>query len=230
MGAKLKIATSLLGDSRVGQIVDNPGLDSDATIQEAIDYGYVVGKPDAIKTLVNGVLKAMKRGIETDGNGRKIDEVFSLQPYAVGSLADVTDPVTKDRIGVVVRARMLKQMKLADGVFSFIIEGSTGALRITVITTGEEEGIIVLGKETQINGFELEMKEGDTIAYAIPETGVTGEIDRSLATSSDSRITLAESALAALAEDPANNGRDIVFTVKIGGKKVVKSATMRING
>lgn len=228
MGAKLKIATSLLGDSRVGQIVDNPGLDSDATIKEAIDYGYVVGKPDAIKTLVNGVLKAMKRGIETDGNGRKIDEVFSLQPYAVGSLADVTDPVTKDRIGAVVRARMLKQMKLADGVFTFIIEGATGTLRITVITTGEEEGVIVLGEETQINGFDLEMKEGDKITYVIPETGVTGEIDRSLATSSNSRITLAASALAALADDPANNGRDIVFTAVIGGKKVVKAAALRV--
>lgn len=230
MGAKFKIATTVLGDRRVGQIVDNPGLNADETIKEAIDFGYVVGKPDAIKTLVNGVLKAMKRGVETDGNGRKIDEVFSLQPYATGSLADVTDPITKDRIGAVLRARMLKEMKLDTSAFSFIIEGSTGTLRITVITTGEEEGVIVLGEETQLNGFEIEMHEGDKISYRVPETGVEGEIGADAITSSKSRITLGASALSELAADPANNGRDIVFTVKIGNKKVVKSATMRING
>lgn len=228
MGAKLVIATKILGDSRVGQIVNNPGLDSVATINEAIDYGHVVGKPDAILGHVNGVLKAMVSGVSANGNGRKIDEIFAIHPYATGSLEDVTDPITKDRIGAVLRARMLKQMKLDASAFSFIIEGATGTLRITVITSGEEEGVIVLGEETQMNGFDIEMGEGDSISYTIPESGVTGQIDADSVKSSASRITLDKDALSELAADPANNGRDIVFTVKIGNKKVVKSATMRI--
>lgn len=230
MGAKLKIATTVLGDRRVGMIVENPGFDSDATIQEAIDNGYVVGKKEVIKAQVEGVLKAMYKGVEADGNGRKIDEIISLQPYAIGSLEDPTDDVTKAKIGARLVARMLKEMKLDASRFSFIIEGATGTLRITVITTGEEEGVIIIGEAVEFNGFELEMGEGDKITYAIPESGVTGEVDRSLVTASKSRITLAPGALAELAADGANNGRDIVFTVKIGNKKVVKSAVMRING
>lgn len=230
MGAKLKIATKILGDRRVGQIVENPGFDSDATIQEAIDNGYVVGKKEVIKAQIEGVLKAMFKGVEADGNGRKIDEIISIHPYAVGSLEDPTDNVTKDKIGARLVARMLKQMKLDDSAFSFLIEGSTGNLRLTVITTGEEEGVIVLGEAVELNGFQLAMGEGDKVSYAIPETGVTGEIAEGMITTSKSRITIAAEALAELAADPANHGRDIVFTVKIGNKKAVKSAALRING
>lgn len=226
MSATIKITTHVLGDTRVGQIVENPGLDSDATVQEAIDYGYVVGKKEIIKAQAEGVLKAMFEGVEKDGNGRKIDEVISLQPYATGSLADPTDDITKASIGARLVAHMLKQMALDSSGFSFIIEGATGTLRITVITTGQDEGVIVLGEAVKFNGMELLMGEGDSIAYRIPESGVTGEIARELITSEPTRITLAADALAALAADSANNGRDIVFTVKIGNKKIVKAAKM----
>lgn len=228
MSATIKITTHVLGDNRVGQIVENPGLDSDATVQEAIDYGYVVGKKEIIKAQAEGVLKAMFEGVEKDGNGRKIDEVISLQPYAIGSLADPTDDITKEAIGARLVAHMLKQMKLDSSAFSFIIEGATGALRITVITTGENEGVIVLGEAVNFNGMELLMREGDSISYRIPESGVTGEIPFASITSEATRITLAAEALAALAADPANNGRDIVFTVKIGNKKIVKSAKLQL--
>lgn len=56
MATQVKIDTHDLNGVRVGQIVDNPGLDSDATVQEAIDYGYVVGKKEAIKAQADGVL------------------------------------------------------------------------------------------------------------------------------------------------------------------------------
>ena len=227
MSAIMKITTHVLGDNRVGQIVENPGLDSDATVQEAIDYGYVVGKKEVVKAQAEGVLKAMFEGVEKDGNGRKIDEVISLQPFATGSLADPTDDITKEAIGARLVARMLKQMKLDSSSFSFIIEGATGALRITVITTGEDEGVIVLGEEVKLNGMEIKMGEGDSISYRIPESGVTGGIAPETITSEPTRITLAAEALAALAADPANDGRDIVFTVKIGNKKIIKSAKMR---
>lgn len=226
MGATIKITTHVLGDKRVGQIVENPGLDSDATVQEAIDYGYVVGKKEVIKAQAEGVLKAMFAGVEADGNGRKIDEVISLQPFAVGSLADPTDDITKEAIGARLVARMLKQMKLDSSAFSFIVEGATGTLRITVVTTGEDEGVIVLGESVKLNGLELKMGEGDTITYRVPESGAEGDLTASVTASEVTRITLAPEALAALADDPANNGRDIVFTVKIGNKKIVKSAKM----
>lgn len=228
MGAKFKIATNILGDRRVGLIVENPGFDSDATIQEAIDLGYVVGKKEIIKAQVEGVLKAMFKGVEADGNGRKIDEVISLQPYAVGSLDDPTDDVSKDKIGARLVARMLKQMKLDDGEFSFIIEGATGTLRITVITTGEEEGVITLGEDVQLNGFDLILGEGGKVGYRVPESGVEGEFAAEDVSSDKTRITINGSAFSELAADPANNGRDIVFTVKAGSKKVVKAAKMQI--
>lgn len=228
MSAIIKVATHVLGDRRVGQIVENPGFDTDATVQEAIDYGYVVGKKEIVRAQVEGVLKAMFAGVNADGNGRKIDEVISLQPFAVGSLDDPTDDITKERIGARLVARMLKQMNLDASGFSFVIEGSTGTLRVTVVTTGEEEGVIVLGEETKLNGMELEMGPGDSIRYRIPESGVEGDVAPGQVTSEATRITLAKEALASLAADPANNGRDIVFTVRIGNRKVVKSATMRI--
>ena len=55
-------------------------------------------------------------------------------------------------------------------------------------------------------------------------------ISRDLITSENTRITAAEGALSELAADPANDGRDIVFTVKLGNKKVVKSAKVSVNG
>ena len=228
MGAKLKIATTLLGDRRVGMIVENSGFDSDATIQEAIDLGYVVGKKEVIKAQAEGVLKAMFKGVEADGNGRKIDEIISLQPYAVGSLEDPTDNVSKEKIGAILRARMLKNMKLDSGKFTFIIEGATGTLRMTSITTGDEEGVILLGADVQFNGFDLVMGPDDKMTYRVPESGVTGEIPAEALSSEKTRITAKGYAFNDLASDPANNGRDIVFTVKIGNKKVVKSAVMKI--
>lgn len=225
--AKLKITTNVLGDKRVGMIVENPGFDSDATIQEAIDLGYVVGKKEVIKAQVEGVLKAMFKGVEADGNGRKIDEIISLQPYAVGSLEDPTDNVTKEKIGAKLVARMLKQTKLDANRFSFIIEGATGTLRVTVITTGEEEGIVAIGGKIQFNGYDIKMGEGDKILWSIPETGASGEVHETYIHSEKTRITIDDIFWSGDVADPANNGRDIVFTVKIGNKKVVKSATIR---
>ena len=121
---------------------------------------------------------------------------------------------------------MLKDFKVDTSGWSFIVEGSTGTLRITVITTGEEEGEIVLGKAVNLNGLELLMGEGDTIAYTVPESGETGVITAEYVTSEPTRITLDGEAFATLKTDPANNGRDIVFTVKIGNKKIVKAAKM----
>lgn len=228
MGNKVKIDTQLLGGVRVGHIVDNPGLDSDATVQEAIDYGYVVGKKEAIKSQAEGVLKAMVRGVERDGNGRKVDGIVSIHAFATGKLDDITDEITKDKIGAVLRARMLKDFKVDVSDWSFVIEGATGTFRISVITTGEKEGEIVLGEAVKLNGIELTMHEGDTIDYLVPETGVKGSILSEAATSDPTRITLQGEALSSLKEDAANNGRDIVFTVKIGNKKAIKSAKMVI--
>ena len=70
MGATIKITTHVLRDRRVGQIVENPGLDSDATVQEAIDYGYVVGKKEVIKAQAEGVLEA-PRGPSWGQSGRR---------------------------------------------------------------------------------------------------------------------------------------------------------------
>lgn len=228
MGNKVKIETQLLGGVRVGRIVDNPGLDSDATVQEAIDYGYVVGKKEAIKSQADGVLKAMVRGIERDGNGRKVDGIVSIHAFGKGKLDHITDEVTKDKIGAILRARMLKDFKVDVSDWTFVIEGSTGTLRVTVITTGEKEGEIILGEAVKLNGIELKLSEGDSVEYLVPESGVKGTIAAEAIESDSTRITLDGGQFAALKDDAANNGRDIVFTINIGNKKAVKSAKMII--
>jgi hydroxymethylpyrimidine pyrophosphatase-like HAD family hydrolase len=100
----------MLGEQRVGRIEDLVTLDNDTTIQEALDYGYVVGKKESIKQLVSGVLKAMVDGIKKDGDGRKIDNFLSINAYARAYLKDVTDDFNRLNGKIALRARMLKEL------------------------------------------------------------------------------------------------------------------------
>jgi len=59
---KIKVTACELNGRKVGRITGLVTLDNDATIQEALDYNYVVGKKDSIKAVVAGVLKAMVDG------------------------------------------------------------------------------------------------------------------------------------------------------------------------
>ena len=43
-------------ETRVGTITGNPGLGSDATLEEAIKNGYVIGKKEVIRGQVEGVV------------------------------------------------------------------------------------------------------------------------------------------------------------------------------
>jgi len=222
---KVKVAACELNGRKVGRIIGLVTLDNDATIQEALDYNYVVGKKDSIKAVVAGVLKAMVDGVKRDGNGRKIDGFLSLNTFAKGRLADITDELTKDIAKVSLKARMLKDFAVDTSGWSFIIEGSTGTLVIDVITTGEEVGTIFFNEDVAINGRELAMGTGDTISWVVPETGATGTVAAQHVTSDATRITIAKEGLTGLFV-AANDGCDAVFTVKIGNRKAVKSAVL----
>ena len=227
MGARIVIATQVLNGRRVGRIANMKTLDSDATLREAVEGGYVVGKPEVIRSQSCGVMKSMLAHIGKDGDGRKIDGFLSINAYPKGKLADVTDELVPGSIKVNARARMLKEFKFDYSDWSFIIEGSTGTLTVFAVSTGEKAGEIVLGEDVKINGTELAMGEGDTLSWEVPDLSRHGSVSASDITSDGTRITVDGDALAELAGDPAADGKPIVFTLKIGGKKAVKSAVMR---
>ena len=226
---QMKVATHVLNGRRVGHFVDLVTLGSAETLKEALDYGYVTGKQSSLAATAEGVFKAMIDGLRKDGNGRKIDDFLSINAFARGSLKDICDELTKANVKVSARARMLKEFKVDTTAWSFVFEGSTGTFIIEVITTGEKLGEIVLGENVKLNGKELTLGEGDSVSWAVPETGETGTVGASFITSDATRITIARDGLQELF-DAANDGKTVVFTVKIGNKKSVKAATMKYVG
>jgi len=227
MGAIITVGTRLLGDKRVPYVVDPKGLDSKDTINEAIKYGYVVGKADQIALNARGVMKAMLDGIQKDGNGRKIDEYFSLQPHATGRLDDITDDVDKSKINVIVRARTLKQLALDDSDWTVILVGSTGNLVVNSISTGEESGVIIVGETVHINGFALALGAGDTVSWSVPAKSKSGTVAAAKLTSEFTRIDVTGDALSELSS-ATYDGETIVWTIKIGNLRAVKTATLRV--
>lgn len=227
MGAQIILATHDLSGRNVAQIIDTKGLNHDETVKEAIDYGYVVGKAEVVSGIAKGTLKAMKDGVEKDGNGRKIDEYFSLQPSIRGRLEDPTDPVTQGKVVVELIARALKQLKIDTSDWTILIEGSNGAFSINVVSTGEKSGEVLVGEDIHLNGIGLILGENDSVSWKVLETEVEGTIAASKLTSDWTRITATGDALAEL-NDPANNGKTIVFTVKINGKRAVKTAILKV--
>jgi len=229
MSAHLIISSHMLGEKRVGQIVDGKTLGNDETIQEAIDGGYVVGKKEVIGQSVKGVLKAMADGVAKDGNGRKVNEFFSLQPYVKGRLDEPTDDIDKSKLAVRLVARALKELGVDTSDWSFTVEGtSSDTLNISSVTTGEEIGVITIGKSVEFNGFGLETKEGDTVSWTVEGTAKSGTVPASLLSGDWTRLNVGATALSEL-NDPQYNGKVIVWKLKIGGKTAVKSATIRVS-
>lgn len=223
---KIKIQTHDLNGRQVGQIVDLETLDSNATLKEAIEYGYVTGKQPVLASILEGVLRAMVDGIQKDGNGRKIDDYLSLNAYLRGRLEDICDEVNKKTAKVSLRARMLKEFTVDTDGWSFVVEGATGTFQIEVITTGEKVGEVFLGKNILLNGKNLTLGEGDTVSYTVPETGLERTVGASYIESNASRITIARDGLQELF-DAENDGKTVVFSVRIGNKLARKSAIMR---
>jgi len=224
MSANITIVTHQLGDQRVGRIADMKTLTNDETIQEALDLGYVVGQPSIISANVKGVLKAMLNGLQKDGDGRKVDRILSLQVYANGSLDDVCDDLDRSKIAFKAAARVLKDLKIDTSGWTFTVEGATGALVISSISTGEMAGVIVPGEAVAINGSGL--MDGDvTITWAVPEKSKTGTVAAAKITRDATRITLAADALSEL-DDPQYNDKTIVFNIKVGNRTAVKSALL----
>ena len=138
------VLTHNLGDQLVGQFAETDGLGTDATLSEAIEYGFVTSiQKESLLAYIQGVFKAMIRGVESDGNGRKIDGFVSINPFARGRLDDICDEYTKSVAHVVAICRMLKAFDVDTSGWQFVIEGSTGTLTVYVISTGEKAGEMV---------------------------------------------------------------------------------------
>lgn len=227
MGASITIATSALNGVLLPRIADPKTLGEAETINEALEGGYVIGKADQIAYNVKGVLKSMVRSIAKDGNGRKIDSLFSIQPTIKGGLKDITDDVDRSKIRVVARARTLKDLRLDTSDWTISVEGSTGNINVNAISTGEKTGEIVVGEAVGINGFGLRMGEGDSISWSVPGTSASGTVDAALIDSDMTRITVGAAALAAL-NDPAYNGKRISWSLRIGNNRAVKTAVLVI--
>ena len=228
---KLVIQTSVLGDSgvRVGKLAARSGLDGDATIQEAIDHGYINGhKAEAMKGLAQGLFRSAIRGIERDGNGRALDGHLSLNAFARGLLDDICDDPDPKTARATVRALLLKKVRDAFDPSGFVcvIEGSTGSFTIESITSGEEMGVVKAGLDVFINGGELVLREGDGVKWSV--NGESGTVDAAYLASTPNRITVDKDGLADLAA-AATAGDTVVFELRIGGKVGTKAVTWAAN-
>ena len=223
MGANITISTNMLGEHLVAAKNEEKVLDTNATVNEAIDYGYVMGKPAQIEYNVKGVLKAMVSGISKDANGRKLDSLFSIQPVVKGRGDDICDDIKLDELKVNARARALNGLKIDTSDWSVTVEGSTGNLTLNTVSSGIETGKITPTLDVNLNGFGLSLGDDDSVTYSVPELGVSGTIDSALITSEWTRLTIDKTAFSELTTSEYN-GKKIVFKVKIGNNVGIKSA------
>ena len=223
---KLVINTHDLNGHTVGQIMNQETLDGKATLQEAIDQGYVTGKPQVLLSIVEGVLKAMNDGVQKDGNGRKIDGYLSINAFLANRLEHICDEINRKNAKVNVRARMLKEFKIDTSGWSIVIEGSMGTFQLEVITTGEKVGEVRTGEDVLLNGKNLTLGEDDVVSFAVPEMGVERTVSAANLTSNATRITVARDGWQELFDEDYD-GKTVVFTVKIGNKIARKSAVIR---
>lgn len=216
--------THTLGDQLVGQFAEEDGLDTDATLSEALEYGFVTSmQKEALLAQIQGVFKAMIRGVETDGNGRKIDGFVSINPFARGRLDDICDEYTASVAKVVAIARMLKEFDIDTSDWSFVIEGSVGSIVVNVVTTGEAVGVVRSGEDIMINGLHL---AGASVGFELPDGHHYG-IAPEYVTSDESRVTIDKDGLADLAAHAAD-GDIVKFKVTVGNSIGYKSAVYKV--
>ena len=216
--------THTLGDQLVGQFAEEDGLDTDATLNEALEYGFVTSmQKEALLAQIQGVFKAMIRGVETDGNGRKIDGFVSINPFARGRLDDICDEYTASVAKVVAIARMLKEFDIDTSDWSFVIEGSVGSIVVNVVTTGEAVGVVRSGEDIMINGLHL---AGASVGFELPDGHHYG-IAPEYVTSDESRVTIDKDGLADLAAHAAD-GDIVKFKITVGNSIGYKSAIYKV--
>ena len=216
--------THTLGDQLVGQFAEEDGLDTDATLSEALEYGFVTSmQKEALLAQIQGVFKAMIRGVETDGNGRKIDGFVSINPFARGRLDDICDEYTASVAKVVAIARMLKEFDIDTSDWSFVIEGSVGSIVVNVVTTGEAVGFVRSGEDIMINGLHL---AGASVGFELPDGHHYG-IAPEYVTSDESRVTIDKDGLADLAAHAAD-GDIVKFKITVGNSIGYKSAIYKV--
>ena len=225
MGANINLSVTTLGDKIVPIMNDRRTLNENEVVNEAIELGYCIGKTEQILFNVKGILQSMKRGVEKDGNGRRIDAYCSVQPALRAKLADITDELDKSTARVKLHARLLGDRVIDTSDWTITIDGSTGSIVIKSITTGEEIGVVYAGSDIDLNGTGLKMGAGDSITWRVPEAGKSGTVAAEYITSDSTRITLNGAAFLEI-DNPAYNGMLIEFTVKIGNNIGVKSATL----
>jgi len=209
----------------VGQISGNKTLGTDEVIAEAIRDGHVMGQPEYVKGHLTGVLKSMIDHISLDGNGRKIDGYFSFVPYLRGRIEDIAGGVDKEKNYVEVVARALKEMKIDTSGWTFVIESGEGSLHIYNISTGEVEGVVRVGNAITVTGSGTTMGTGDSIAWTVPGTSKGGTFAAANITSDATTIVINDQ-LSELASSEYD-GKTIVLTFHVGGKKAVKSAVLK---
>ena len=218
------VLTHNLGDRLVGQFAETDGLGTDATLSEAIEYGFVTSiQKESLLAYIQGVFKAMIRGVESDGDGRKIDGFVSINPVARGRLDDICDEYTKSVAHVVAICRMLKAFDVDTSGWQFVIEGSTGNLVINVVTTGEEVGVVRSGEDIMINGQHL---AGASVGFELPDGRHYG-IASEHVTSDETRVTVDKDGLADLAAH-AQDGDVVKFKVAVGNNRGYKSAVYKV--
>ena len=120
-------------------------------------------------------------------------------------------------------ARMLKEFDVDTSGWTFVIEGATGNLVISVVTTGEEVDVVRSGEDIMINGLHL---AGASVGFELPDGHHYG-IAPEHVTSDESRVTIDKDGLSDLVAH-AQDGDIVKFKVSVGNNRGYKSAVYRV--
>lgn len=214
----MKVSAHEISDSSglVGQFVGLKKKTDNEVVDEAIRLSYVSGQKHTILANFAGVMKSMIDGAKRDLNLRKIDEFITLTPWAKCRIDDPCENPSHDDIKVILRARPLKEMRLNTKEWTIIIEGSDGTISINTISSGEEVGEILEGKDIVFTGANFTAPTA--LSWEVPELDAKGEVDVSTIRYDATTITAP-----GLTIDGAE-GKVIKFTLRMNGKKAVKTA------
>lgn len=214
----MKVSAHEISDSSglVGQFIGLKTKTDNEVVDEAIRFGFVSGQKHTILANFAGVMKSMIDGAKRDLNLRKIDEYITLTPWAKCRIDDPCDNPSHDAMKVILRARPLKEMRLNTKDWTIIVEGSDGTITIDTISSGEKVGEILEGETYVFTGANFTAPTA--LSWEIPETGDKGEVEVSTLHYDATTITAPGLTI------EGAEGKVIKFTLRMNGKKAVKTA------
>lgn len=166
-----------------GQLEGVKTLGTEITIKEAIEKNFIANqKEDLVASTVTGVLKSMIAGVQSDGNARAIDGVISFTPYMTGGFAGKKSAFDPKKNSIVVRARLMKELKINNSVFSLTNATDGIIVKLSgICTVSTDDGAVKIGEDIELVGDNLKLGVDGLVTYRYGETSGEAEVIRNTA-------------------------------------------------